>query len=493
VRLRLQVRRFFCTTVGCPRRTFAERLPGLVAVRAQRTTRVVQALGDLGYVAGGAAGARLATRLQLPASAATVLRIVRRAPVASPGVPRVIGVDDFALRKGHVYGTLIVDLERRQPIDLLGDRTAPTLTAWLRAHPSVQVIARDRSTEYARGATEGAPDAQQVVDRWHVLQNLREAWERLLSRLHARLQQLPAVRGADGSGHPAEGRRRGPLRTRSAREQEARQEQRARRQARYDAVQALVAEGLPLLQIAQRLGISRTTARRLAHAEVCPQRTLPRPAPTQLTPYLGYLQRRWDEGCQISSQLWREIAAQGYPGGRKQVARWALQRRQTPATTTPTKYRPALLTHTAAAAAASSQPELRQTEDLAGPRQLVWLFLREAEALEADEKALLARLLQDHDVQSAYALAQQFRQMVRERMPDALESWFAACTASALPEVQTFAAGLARDEAALRAALSEPWSTGPVEGHITRVKLIKRQMFGRAKVDLLRQRVLRAG
>jgi transposase len=191
VQLHLHVRRFRCLVPPCPQRTFAERLPEVVPVAARRTRRLTSALQTLAFATGGEAGARLSHRLHMPVSPDTLLRIMRRAPCPVIPTPRVLGVDDFALRKGCRYGTLLVDLERRRRIDLLPDRTPSTLRDWLVPRPAIEVIARDRSTEYARGATEGAPQARQVADRWHLLHNLREALERMLYRRHAQLERLP--------------------------------------------------------------------------------------------------------------------------------------------------------------------------------------------------------------------------------------------------------------------------------------------------------------
>lgn len=200
VRLLLHLRRFFCDAPACLQQTFAARLPELLPVRAQRTVRLTRSLSVLGFALGSRAGARTAYKLSLPTSCHTLLRLVRQTP-APAATPRVLGVDDFALRKGRVYGSILVDLEQHRPIDLLPDRRAETLEAWLHAHPSVEVIARDRSTEYARGATAGAPAALQVADRWHILKNYREAIERfaaLADGTLARYERETRLRHSDG-------------------------------------------------------------------------------------------------------------------------------------------------------------------------------------------------------------------------------------------------------------------------------------------------------
>ena len=484
IRLRLLVRRFFCLAPNCSRRTFTEQVPELLPPRAQRTSRFTQSLRDVTLSLGGRPAARLATRLRLPSSRSTCIRLLRATPAPDITTPKVLGVDDFALRKGRVYGSILVDLTAGRPIDLLPDRTADTFAAWLKEHPGVEVIVRDRSTEYARGASEGAPNARQVVDRWHLLVNLREALERLLTRRHAHLCGLPASEELIQQLTEQRQQLPRPLRQPSDKEVEVRQARRAQRYARYQEVRALHAIGLPISQIAERLTISWTTARNFAYAETFPERAATKPRASQIDLFAPYLEKRWVAGCTNASQLWREVVVQGYTGSRKQVARWAEHQRTTLATTSPTKARPA-----------RPEPELRgpgASTRLPSPRALVWLLLHEPNMLDDIDKLVLAHLCIDPIVAEAHGLAQTFRKMVRQHQPKQFDTWLERCTGAAATELQNFAVGIKREEAAIRAALSEPWSTGPVEGQITRLKSIKRQMYGRASLDVLRVRVLNA-
>jgi transposase len=458
----------------------------LVLPRAQRTVRLTTTLQHLGLALGGEAGARLSAKLQLSTSPDTLLRLVRQLPTRSLPTPTILGVDDWAIRRGHSYGTLLVDLERHRPIDLLPDRSAEALAAWLRTHPGVLVVSRDRSTEYGRGATRGAPDALQVLDRWHLVRNLREALERLLDRVHRRLAALPAANQL--SSEPAASPYARSLR-RSTTDQLARQERRSRRLARYEEVRALHKQGLSNRAIATRLHMSRTTVIRYLHVDGFPERAHSRRA-SILDPYVTYLQERWEVGCHNGAQLWREIQVLGFEGTRRMASNWVVLRREL-LLGRPSQYgrRPALPKQPAADLLSL---HTATSEPLPAPRQLVWVLLRAEQALSSAEQDRLQQLRRDKDLETAYTLAQRFCQMLRERMATALDGWLADCLASGIPELCNFARGLQREQEAVQAALDLPYSNGQVEGQVTKLKLLKRQGYGRAKLDLLRQRMLHA-
>ena len=436
-------------------------------------------VGVVGLALGGEAGTRLIDQLGMPTSPSTVLRMVRRLATVPSPVVRVIGVDDFAFRRGRTYGTVIVDLETHRPIDLLPDRTAETLTSWLEQHPALTTVARDRSTEYARGVAAGAPHATQVLDRWHIHKNVSEMVERLVQRHQHALGTLVIPADAPGRGafpdHP-------PPRTQT--EQAARRGRRHRRHARYRAIQDLYAHGMSQREIGRRLGLSRETVRLNVEADAAPERRLNRPKPSILDPFEAYLQHRWMNGCHNGVQLWREICEQGYPGSRKRVTQWVQQRRTEPALTTPRPYRAAVMQRM------REQPLPR----IASVRRLTWMLLREPDSLIPAERAALSSMRTTCPaIDHAYPLVHAFLALLRGQRPDELDAWFDAAMASDVTDLRTFAAGLYTDKEALRQALILPWSNGPTEGIVNKIKLVKRQMYGRASFALLRQRVLLTG
>ena len=432
-------------------------------------------------------------QIGLAVSPSTLLRQVRRAPTTPSPVPRVLGVDDFALRKGRTYGTILVDLEQHRAIDLLPDRTAATLARWLRAHPGVEVISRDRATEYARGASLGAPRALQVADRFHLVKNLREALERLVDRNRSRLRgiTLPSPR-AEHCRLPVAALRR-PAR-RSPAEASVRELRRTARQARFAQVRALAATGQSVVSIAQQLQLSRGTVYRYLRHDSDPTASQWRTQPSILDPYLPMLYRRWQEGCENAAQLLRELRAAGYAGSRKMVASWVAQRRQVPAKTGPRKYRHPPITAAVEQQAGPAAPQgvaPKPAPPLVGPAQL--LLIREPQSPARAEQAVLKQIqAASTDLAAGYALVQEFLTMVDEHQGVQLDSWLAKIQASGLVDLQSFAHGVEKDKGAVAAGLSETWSNGQVEGQVNRLKLKKREMYGRASFDLLRRRVLNA-
>jgi transposase len=482
--LQLRVRKWFCRNRSCHRRIFTERLPTIAAPWARRTLRLAQRLVALGVALGGTAGVHLGHAWDVVVSRNTLLRLLCKLPAPSFPTPRELGVDDFALRKRQRYGTVLIDLERRSPVALLPDRTAESLAQWLRAHPGVQVIARDRSTAYADGARQGAPAATQVADRFPLLQNLREALDQVFSTHSQALdavnvlvhqQPVPLPDGAIAVPVPPQDL---PLPA----QQRAGQRQ-ARRQALHTQVWALHRQGWTAPAIAQHVGMSlRTVQRDLQSATFAGRKRRSDHGESGLTPYTPYLLERWNAGCYNAMRLFRALRPRGYAGGYGVVAAYARRLRQAQGLP-PGHRRP-------------RQPLPAVAEPLCQPltpRRASWLVLRrETKRTDAESQQLTALRAQQAEVAEAMDLAQDFATLVRQRQPTQLDPWLKRATTSAVDAVRRFATGLYEDDEAVKAGVTLPWSSGPVEGHINRLKMLKRQMFGRARLDLLSRRFLLA-
>lgn len=462
VLLSIRTKRFRCRNPDCPKSTFVEEIPGVLVKYERQTPRLRKALWHIGQVAGGQGGARLSHHLHMPTSRCTLLRILRQAGLPDRQSASVIGIDDWARRRGQRYGTIVVDLERHHVVDLLADREADTLTAWLRTQPQVHTVARDRSMQYAQGITAGAPQAVQVADRWHLLKNLSEMTERVLQELLPRMQQQMSVPGDNNA----------PRDTfpRAASDQESQAARRAERLRDYSLIQYLRHQEHSERRIARVLGMSRGKVHHFYHAETFPERKR-HYVPSMLDPFLPYLEQRVTEGCMNAQQLWREISEEGYPGSSSQVVKWMTRRRQGIQNNQ---------------APTSSTAPLR----LPGLRTCVYLISTKPEQLSPEDTFLLDQIRHDALVDTLYQLVQRFRTMICRQQVSLLDDWLEDCSTSAIASLEQFAASLVQDYAAVRAALELPWSNGQTEGQVHRLKLLKRQMYGRANLDLLRLRVL---
>src|SRR5258708_22982019 len=464
VQLVLSVRRFFCDNAGCERRTFAERFEPWLACYARRTRRVLDQVELLSLATGGEVSSMLAQPLGIPTSAATFIRRTRRQRVERVSTPRVLGVDDWAMRKGKRYGTILVDLEIHRPIDLLPDREDEPFAAWLKAHPGVEIISRDRGTQYIEGATKGAPNALQVADRWHLLHNLRETVQELLEQHRSQLMII--VESQSDSETPT-------LSSVPAKKK-AWAYNREERYVRYEKMVELAGQGLDNQAIAQAIGVSITTVRKYLAAGQFPE-WQPRPVVSKwLAPYVPYLQQRWDQGCPNSAQLWRALCKQ-----RHNPPRALLSQHLAPLPNgLPTEPPPV------------QTPQVRVVRRYS-PREASWLLVNLPDALDRDQTHDLNIIRQrSPELEQAYQLAQAFGVMIRERQPQALQPWMRAALDSTLDPLRKFVFGLHRDLKAVQAALSLPWSNGQTEGQVNRLKPITRHMYVHPNFDLLRLRVL---
>jgi transposase len=433
----------------------------------------------VGLALGGAAGAHLSRALGTVVSRNTLLRLVRRAPQPDTVIPSALGVDDWAQRKRHTYGTLLVDLDRHRPVALLPDREANTLAAWLRAHPGVEVIARDRAGAYAKGAREGAPEAVQVADRFHLLQNLAEALEVAFTAQARDLRAVAPVHQTEAAAQVAM-----PPAEPQAKARALASERRERRRTRHEQVWALHHQGWPGHAIAHYLGIGVTTVFRSLRHEVFPERKKRHDGGrSRVDPWQPVVLEHWNAGRRQGLWLFRTLQQSGYRGSYPTLMRYLERLR---AAEDILSARPPL----------SAQPRpvlVTAAQRLWTPRTAAWLVLRRVEKRSVEEQAWLTALRQHAPVlDEAVALAEEFIGLLRERAPERLDAWLQRAERSTIRSLRRFAQRLWADYNAVRAAMTSAWSNGQTEGQINRLKMIKRQMFGRAGLDLLARRFLLA-
>jgi transposase len=486
VAFKIRARRFFCDETSCERRIFCERLPG-VRPRARKTDRLEEALLAIALELGGRAGARLALELGIVAARDTFLRRIKAAPLPEVGRVRVLGVDDFAFKKGSAYGTILVNLERHRVVDLLPERSQESLVAWFGEHPGaeVEIATRDRSNIYREGLAKGAPGAAHVADRWHLLHNLASALEDYLLQKQPLLRKAAAPEGTpeEESDNAAFGS--GPVmpnrpRTHDQKIEEAARKRHERLVGQWRDIRRLYLAGADLRHICKRLGISARTVYRYKDLEEPPPRRGYKKKASVLDPYVPYLAARWGEGCHNGKRLYREIRERGYRNSEETCSRFIAQLRRAEARGKPI----------------SSVPRAKQGS-IAGlsptAKNVAALFMRREEKLDEEQEAYLGRLCEaDEALADTRRLTQEFAEMAGRLEGEDLDGWLKDAEESRSAAIRSFAASLRKDLDAVRAGLTEKWSNGPVEGFVHKLKLLKRQGYGRAGFELLRARMLAA-
>ncbi|MBO0904046.1 ISL3 family transposase [Jiella sonneratiae] len=466
--LRIRLRRFACQNLSCGRRTFSEPVQALARPFARRSERLREVQRHLGLALGGEAAERLSHRLGMRTSADTLLRLVRAGvPAAATAAPRVVGIDEWAWRRGRRYGTMIVDLERNEIIDLLPDRDAKTLAAWLKERPTIEVIARDRAEVFAEGIRGGAPGARQVVDRWHLLCNVSAVFQVAVSAHHRQIKEIAdAVRTAERqAAHRDSVTRRMP--TAAERESQARHAPRAEK---YAEMMLLLAAGTSQAAVSRTLGLDRKTVRRWIRQSGPPRWRKPKRAKA-IDPYRAYLEQRWQEGCRNGAELGRELARQGADIRPRIVRDWATCRRREGADRLD----------------AEQGPNGRRWRPPSTNRT-TRLLQCDPGKLAGEDRRFVDDIRQEiPELSAVVELIGRLTRLLRCQSDESLLDWFKDAAGTPLAR---FAATLSRDADAVAAAIELPWTTSPVEGQISRLKMVKRTMYGRAGFDLLRQRVL---
>jgi len=471
VKIILLARKFFCDNIDCERKIFTERLGNEVKPYARKTLRLDNKMVSIGFATGGNAGAKLCKTLGMSTSPSTVLRLLHASPTTVYETPRVLGIDDWAFRKGHNYGTILIDLEKRKPIDLLPDREVETVKAWLESHPGVEIISRDRASCYSKAAEQGAPQAIQVADRWHLLKNLGDALKRMLDN-HNKEIRLAAKEIAIKERE---------LEEKSAVKLEVENEEKKnnlpaenKKQTRYELnfleVKRLQKAGCSIRSIHRQTGVHRQTIKRYLKYDIYPEKDSIGYKPSSALPFEGYLRKRWSEGETRHMQLWREVKEQGYTGSPSSIYRLVC------------KY-----------------PKDTTLKDLPTPLKIkVWsarkvcmLLNKPFESLNEEKQNFLRvfyKLCPSANIASQ--LARKFKEMTDKLRRKKLDGWIESAKESNIPALKNFARGLLQDYDAVKAAVSLKWSNGQVEGQVNRLKNIKRQMYGRGSLELLRKRVL---
>ena len=453
----LEVQRYFCKNPGCSRKTFSERIPELTQPYARQTNRLRGIVELFGLLVGASMSKELLGQVHIPVSMWSILRLLRKIETKERPTPRILGVDDWAIRRGHHYGTVLVNLETSEVVDVLVGREAKTLARWLQAHPGVEVISRDRAESYAEGGRQGAPQAIQVADRWHLLKNLGDMLVRVLSRHHRELNHV----GSPSVEKNVAFSLLGKVDTNSP------------RNLQFLRVHELKGKGFHVSAIARQTGLDRKTVRK--YLSLTTLSDAPRIRSNRLDPYKAYLLEHWQNGQCTVKQLWLDIRALGFNGCHSVVAEYMAQVRKEN----------------------GIAPYIRINQQVpigaprVSPRHAAWVLLARPDQLDEQDLALRSRLPDCHpDIQVAATIAQRFAQLVRGTSAETLETWLIDSLASPVSTIRAFARSLQRDFDAVKAALTLPWSNGPVEGHVNRIKFLKRQMFGRANFDLLRLRIL---
>jgi transposase len=362
-------------------------------------------------------------------------------------------------------------LETRRPIDLLADRSADSFADWLKEHPTVKLISRDRAEAYADGGRRGAPEATQVADRFHLLCNLTSAVERVLETKRSELckasepQEIKTESAAGAETPP-----------KLSMAQERSKQSRERRLELYNQGVELQKQGLTDRAIGRALHMGRKTVGRFLRAGQFPERAEPHRLAPRVNTFRDYLPQRWSAGCHNATKLWREIQSLGYVGGRSMVSTLVSTFR-----TPGTKFYRQL----------SARPASKPNRKPLSPRQAAMLIARNPEKLDDVEKGLTTRLEKVcPTVAMLQPLVKSFSELLRAKEVGALQPWIEKASALGLPAIKSFCDGLVRDRDAVTAAISLKWSNGQLEGQVHRLKLIKRQMYGRASFKLLRARVL---
>ena len=478
VKIIVKVHKFFCKKDTCERKIFSQRFDGILPY-ARRTERQRDKLISIGMASGGNVGSKLSKELGLPVSASTILRLLNTPQETEVETPRVLGIDDWAIRKGQVYGTIMVDLEKRKPIDLILSRETDAVAKWLKTHPGIEIISRDRATAYAEAINQGAPNAIQVADRWHLIKNMTDALKRLMNKHNqasrkvarqiAQTEQAKITEALKPDDSCNDSNKKDPiLRVKAT---ELKGSPPSKYELLFREVKELQKKGVSQREISRRLKINRSTVSRYAAYDEYPKKITPPSKISKTSKFNTYLSKRWQEGERNYHQLWREIKEQGFDGSFINTYRYLVKN----------------FTKENKDNASKSSVPIK----VYSARRLSFLMCREAENLKPKEQHYLDLLFEYcPQAKQASELAKRYRDILVNKKSDLLDQWIEDTLESGKEVLMTFAKNLMQDYDAIKNACTLEWSNGQVEGQVNRLKNIKRQMYGRGSFELLKKKVL---
>lgn len=455
----LNARKFYCLNVNCIRKVFAERFPKLIITRKTVTKRVNEKLLKIASLMGGNGGVRICQLMNIPTSSSTLIRLIHQQPLEQNTVPKVLGIDDWAFKKGSRYGTIIVDLEKRKIIDLLPDRETPSIERWLKAHPGVEIVSRDRYSNFANGVKNASPSIKHVADRWHLLKNLGDAMQKALDR---NVVSLKAAR------HRKNIQAHNELQTQNGSGKEYGLTEMGVIGKKFCQVKQMLLEGHSIKKIARDTGVTRITIRKWKSFDVLPPKRSP--IMTNMYAYDEAVRKMLNENPKIETkEILKKITEMGYKGSTTMCYENVRKLRKGKINNTAQQ----LLTVIWVPPKASN------------------LFYIDRRRLSNKEKMFIDTLCKESkEIKIAAKLLRGFKSMLRKKDGSMLNNWIKNAIASNVKEIKGFAKGLLSDIEAIENAVILPWSNGPVEGLVNKLKIIKRQMYGRASFELLRKRLV---
>lgn len=457
--IRLRSRKFYCKNDGCKMKVFTERFD-MHFMRGKRITENVQEKASkIALLLGGKGGEKLCRLMNMPVSRSALIRRIHNSEVPVLDAPRIVGLDDWAFRKGLKYGTVLVDMEKRKIIDLLPDREAETVEKWLKQYPNIEVVSRDRYTNYAIGVSKALPDAQQVADRWHLIKNLGEAVKKVLERTQGTLKQKAKLMYAPKPSEQAS----------KICMSEKTQQALGKKQGLMDEVKRLFRDGVAIRAISRTLQINRKTVRKYLDMEVALPKSYS--SRTKIFLYEDYIRNAiaTRPGVLIKD-LYKEIKDLGYKGkttqGYVDIGKYVGKREK-----------------------------IEHPKDLPlvywRPSQVSILLYRDPKEVHKKDQNLLDYLRKEStEIEACYYLFQRFRVMLENKEGNILRKWVDDAMSASIKELRSFGQGILNDFYAVQNAVALPWSNGQVEGQVNKLKMLKRQMYGRASFDLLRKRLV---